>query len=277
MRKPTLAIVAALNCEVKHLVDYYRLKKTIAAPFDYYQSADAEVELIVTGIGALSVATAIGWLAAHNGDAQRVWLNVGTAGHASRALGEILLVHGCADSFNQRSHYPPLVAKWSGATDALLSLYAPSSDYSCGAAIDMEAHAFYSAALKFSSAELVQSVKVISDNEISGIEKLNATVIAELMQPHTETITAFAQKLLALAPRRFDSPSLVALNDLIKPLRATHSQRLQLAELLQKVVVLDVDVYSGLERCGDMKETLAYLREQVGLATPDINTTEPLC
>jgi len=52
------------------------------------------------------------------------------------------LVHGVGDEVLQRSHYPALVAKWNGATDAVLSVSAPNSEYPGGAAVDMEAYAF---------------------------------------------------------------------------------------------------------------------------------------
>jgi len=224
----------ALNCEAKPWVDLYRLKKANAEPFSLYVSSDTNVELIITGIGDIAMASAVGWIGAQSPRRQRVWLNIGTAGHASYALGTVLQVHGVANSAQGRAHYPPLTAKWEQGTAALLSVAAPTENYPEGAMVDMEAAAFFSAAMRFSSSELVQAVKVISDNSEHGLDELNADRITELMSEHTLELDRYAKNLVALVS------DVQWFNELeyLLAVKTTHSQRQQLSILLRKATAL---------------------------------------
>ena len=277
-----LTIMVALHCEAKPLIDFYGLKKQVGAnknhahPFSLYQDLDHKhtVELVVTGIGALAMAAAIGWVAAQplNCGAQRVWLNVGTAGHATHELGRLFLVHGVGDEAQQRSHYPPLVAKWQGATEAVLSVSAPCRDYPGGAAVDMEGFAFYNAACRFSDAELVQSMKVVSDNEQTGIDALNAAKITDLISPHVETIHQFGQRLLSLKP---DLPLSIDDFMVLPDLRATHSQRQQLNIALNKLSVLgktQPELDSLASGCDDVRQVLVVLNDELAALAPKLKS-----
>ena len=271
-----LTFVVALHCEAKPIIDGYKLKKVADKPFDLYrvdQDGD-QIELVITGIGALSVASAVGWVAGRDCSMseQRVWLNVGTAGHANRDLGNIVLAHGVGDEVQQRSHYPPLVAKWQGKTDAILSVSAPTSNYPLGAAVDMEAYAFFNVAIRFSDSELVQSLKVISDNEQSSIEHLNAKKLTELVQQNINQIQLFAQSLNSIKPQKLNVNYA-----LLSHLTGTHSQRLQAHELLARVSALVSDsdfkikdLKESLEMLSQLKEALPVLRDCVDSITPSM-------
>ncbi len=236
MNKPLLTIVAALNCEAKPWVDLYSLKRSSAEPFALYVSAQADVELVISGVGDIAMASAVGWIGAQSPKRQRVWLNIGTAGHGTYALGTPLRVHGVARSEQGRAHYPPLTAKWVGETSALLSVPNPTNNYPEGAMVDMEAAAFFAVATRFSSSELVQSIKVISDNAEHGFDELNAARITALMVEHTEKVARFAERLCDLVSfARYSTE----FEHLLK-VKATFSQHQQLAALLRKVEALDV-------------------------------------
>ncbi|RBP48277.1 hypothetical protein [Arenicella xantha] len=256
---PLITLIAALSCEVRPWIDAHRLKKTIAKPFDCYRSES--LEIIVAGIGAEAMATAVGW-AGGQSDRSRVWLNIGTAGHASRAVGEVFLVHGCAAGEQGRAHYPPLIAKWSGASDAVLSVPAPSSDYPIGAAVDMEAAAFYSAAMRFAPSELVQSIKVVSDNQSEGIEHLNASRITELMTPHVACVDRFSEQLRDVAMQSMVATPAQCFTDI----RATVSQRRQIEQLVNQISYMsDTDVLHDLSQKTSLTAK-ALLRELNAIA-----------
>ena len=141
-----LTIMVALHCEAKPFIDAYRLKKVDSKPFDHYQNIDYEglnIDLVVSGIGALAMASAVGWIGAKGvsdnvkGQSQRIWVNLGTAGHISQPLSSLLLVHGVGDEVQQKCHYPPLVARWHGVSESVLSVSSPCTQYPDGAAVDM--------------------------------------------------------------------------------------------------------------------------------------------
>lgn len=272
-----LTFVVALHCEAKPIIDFYKLKKVIEKPFDLYQrgadGVNPPIDLLVTGIGALSVSAGVGWLAGRDSEneTQRVWLNVGTAGHFDQPLGAIFLVHGVGDEVLQKSHYPPMVAKWSGITGAVLTVNAPCSDYPGGAAVDMEAFAFFTAANRFSDSELVQSLKVVSDNQELGIEHLSAKKLTELILENIDKIDQYAHALLSINPEKY-----IYEQRLFEGVRGSHSQRLQANELLKRLCVLysdrnEVEVFeASLQTHSHLKDILPELRKAVDAVTPSL-------
>ncbi len=227
--------MCALNCEAKPWVDHFGLKKQCDKPFWRYSKEGADIEIVVSGIGSLAMATAVGWAGAFF-ERPRVWLNLGIAGHADMMIGKICRVHSVINANDLRKHYPPLTAKWPGDSSAIATVNAPTNSYPQGAMIDMESHAFFQAASTFSPAELVQSIKVISDNQEQSFEHLNAAKITALMTPHVAIVNEFMQTLIGLLPQREIEHSWANL----LTARCTHSQRQQLNALLKKASVLDL-------------------------------------
>lgn len=271
MKKGLLTLVCALNCEAKPWIEFYKLKKICDRPFDLYVNETSQVQVLIGGIGALSTAAAIGWLGARTqlqGDLNSmVWLNVGIAGHATLDLGVAVRVHAFVGEESLRKHYPPLTAKWAGETSAVLSVNAPSNSYPDEMMVDMEAFAFYQSANLFSSAELVQSIKVISDNEDHDISDLNASKITELMRPQLTSVNKFIDALLSLPLANKPAELLLELTQL----RATHSQKQQLEGLLSKVSVLSLESQVSalnLESQASIKDVLHSLRELLKTAAP---------
>ncbi|GHA01605.1 hypothetical protein GCM10008090_08450 [Arenicella chitinivorans] len=260
----------ALSCEARPWIDALKLNKVPVRPYDLYTKDN--IEVVITGIGSESMATAIGWVAGRN-PGPRVWLNVGTAGHATRELGELLLVHGCAASEKGRAHYPPLVAAWDGATDAVLCVDHVSDHYPGGAAVDMESMAFFNAALRFSDSELVQSIKVVSDNERTGVEHLNPKRITELMQPHVTAVMHFAYNLLSLMPNAFSVPQVLH----IESLRASHSVKQQIQRALHQLTVLGMAsdcISEAVREQASARDVLTALQKMVDDRVPTLEVAD---
>lgn len=261
---PMITMLFALSCEARPWIDALKLTKSSARPFDLYLADN--IELVVTGIGSESMATAVGWVAGRN-SIPRAWLNIGTAGHATRELGALFLVHGCAASETGRAHYPPLVAPWDGATDALLCVNQVSDQYPGGAAVDMESMAFFNAATRFSNSELVQSIKVVSDNAHTGIEHLNSKRITELMQPHVDAVMSYATSLLALIPAEFSVSQILN----VESLRASHSIKQQIQRALHQLTALGVESERVAQVLRDQvtaREVLTTLQKMVSETVP---------
>ena len=274
---PCLNIMLALSCEAKPLIDFYRLSKQSSGAYPhFYKAAQHDrayaINLVVSGIGTINMAAACGWIGAHTSKQRTAWLNIGTAGHATLALGEIAQVQRSMQLHAERAYYPPRVAKWLGQGCSLLSYNAPCVQYPAEQAVDMEASALFAIATRFTSAELVQSLKVISDNEQSGIENLNANRISELVAPHVSQIDSFASALMALLPSeevRADPMSLIS------ALHCTHSQRQQYLDLFGKLenVGQPVERLSKLVKSADsmraVLQKLLQLQQTTAPTLPD--------
>ena len=245
-----LTIMVALNCEAKPWVDFYRLKKVCNQPFLLYSKEGLKIEIVITGIGALAMSTAVGWIAGRGslGEASRIWLNLGIAGHVNRRVGEAVRAHCFIDASDLRRHYSPLTASWSGDSDALISVNAPSDSYPDDAMVDMEGWAFYRAASMFASSELIASIKVISDNTENNVEDLNASKITQFMRAHLESVNKFSDNLMALAENRDRLIVVRPIELALSGMRITHSQQQQLDRLLAKASVLELhDAVSEIE------------------------------
>lgn len=268
---PLVTIVAALSCEVKALLDRYRAKKVCDKPFTLFraEAESVEIDILISGIGALPMATAIGWLGGYRPAAHRAWLNVGTAGHGSMDLGEAFRVHTSSDILSERKHFPPLIVRSRFVSDEVLSVNAPTSDYPAEGGMDMEAYAFFNAATRFSSNELVQAIKVVSDNPEHSLENLNAQTISALMQPHTEAINEFAFSVATSA-----HSSISQNNVLVFPeIHITHSQHQQLGVLVNKLAALDVldqALRVQVERSTSTKALFQLLQRRLDSCVPVI-------
>ena len=270
--------MVALNCEAKPLIDFYRLKKVMDKPFPLFARQGMNIEVVITGIGALAMSTAVGWIAGYQGSVApnsvtRIWLNIGIAGHADRAVGEIVRVHSYINAGDLRSEYSPQTAKWVGDSDALMSVNAPTSDYPDQAMVDMEGGAFYGAAKIFSSAELIESVKVISDNQNNNVESLNAAKISQLIAPHVQIIDQLMINLRSLASCDVVTSVVSPLTLPTSDLRITHSQQQQLQRLLHAASVLQLqEEVSHIEVSNDSKisDILKQLRSLIDNKAPAI-------
>ena len=270
-----LNFVTALSCEAKPLIDHYGLVKQASAAFPYFFKPACEqhrykINLLVSGIGMQAMATACGWLAGMVASAPAVWLNVGTAGHATLALGEIVRVVSVTQSDTDSAHFPPLVAKWSGVNAPLISSAAPVLQYPEELLVDMEASAFFTAAKRFASAELVQSLKVVSDNKKNSIEQLNAAKLSAFVASKMNSIDVFGRALVELAA----TESTVAHTSLLAHnLHCTHSQAQQFKDLANKLINLQMelqDINCIIEQAASMKVLLQELRRHQETTIPDL-------
>lgn len=189
--------VCALHCEAKPVIDYYRLKKSHDEhAFDLYRGDD--MVCVISGIGKVASAAACAWVAArYEHEASLAWINLGVAGAAEHGIGKLFLINKIVDADNSQSYYPAPTAASSLASSACLTLSLPEDNYRDDTLFDMEASGFIYSALRFSSAELTQSLKVISDNRQQQTGK-NRQRVSQLVQDQSESIARQAAGLIAL-------------------------------------------------------------------------------
>ena len=189
--------VCALHCEAKPVIDYYRLKKSQEDyPFDVYRN-DTMI-CVISGHGKLASASATAWIGAlQPAETTACWMNLGTAGTAEHALGMPFQLNQIEDADTGQRYYPVIPEKTSVAGHAGLCLSQPSTDYVEDYLFDMESSGFIQAAVRFSSAELIRSVKVVSDNRYEQIGR-NRQAVSDLIQQNITAIDAQSQALQEL-------------------------------------------------------------------------------
>ena len=272
-----LNFVVALSCEAKPLIDYYRLEKQSSSALPLYSKSNGvqhpyKINLVVSGIGMQSMATACGWLGGVSGGKPAVWLNVGTAGHATLELGVIARVVCATQSDSEAKHFPPLVAKWSGVNAPLISSATPVSQYPEQSLVDMETSAFFIAAKRFASTELVQALKVVSDNPDNQVELLNAAKLSTLIADQMGSIHQFSMALLKLAAIEV---SVDQVPQFKHALHCTVSQSLLFNDLTNKLQNLCVDkqqIDALVKQASNMTTLLAKLRVKLAAIVPDLKS-----
>ena len=198
-----LILHTALHAEARAFIEHFRLQrqhdlKTFAC------FARDDIFLVESGMGKIDTATAIGWAGALLAAEQPVWLNIGMAGHADHQLGHLLLAHRIEDQASEERYYPPQLFHPVPSSENLITVEQPSHKYPANAMIDMEASAFIRSASRFSSLELIHSIKLITDNRENPPVRMKAAAVESMFSPHVEQVAQIAQQLLQLRQLAID-------------------------------------------------------------------------
>ncbi len=191
-------IFTALACEAKAFITQFELKKDLSHhPFTIY--TNKQIVLTITGSGKIAMAAAVAYsLAVFESIENPILINAGIAGHQTAALGTLFSVHKITDTDSGKNYYPQSVIKNKGSSLALCTVSKPNKDYQDDYLYEMEASGFYEIASRFTTTELIQIFKVISDNQLIGIEAINAKKVTAWMTASIEKMTIVIEKLQAL-------------------------------------------------------------------------------
>ena len=191
-------LVVALATEARPLIDHYRMVGcNDVRGFRVYGTETQR--LVVTGIGKVNAAAGTAYLAGISSDANPVWLNVGIAGHRNLAAGTGTHATRISDGATGRNWYPSQVASMPGVGVQVITHDQPVTEYPLDCVCDMEASAFFSTAVRFSTSELVQCYKVISDNPSNSIQQLTPKLVASFIGDRLKDIDHAVESLRDLA------------------------------------------------------------------------------
>lgn len=230
-------IYVALPCEAKPLVEYFKLKKRVdIQPFAVYVQGD--LCLTVTGLGKSAMAAGIAYTQALlAGDENAVFINMGIAGHRDYPIGSLYVANKIIDMDSHRSHYPPLIGKALCPSCAIKTSSHPQLNYDHAELCDMEASAFYETAIRFSTGELIHCLKVISDNQASPANMIQAKQVSVLIANHLATLEALIAQAIALAELMI-TPKIPLFEQLIQSYHFTVSAQTHLKAQLTRWAVL---------------------------------------
>jgi nucleoside phosphorylase len=230
---PKIFIYTALPCEAKPLIDFFCLKKdTATKAFAVY--GDSDICLTVTGIGKSAMAAGIAYTQALFSSAQNpVLLNAGIAGHKEHPTGAVFLIDKITDGDSDRRYYPPLLFTPPCPTHSLQTGSKPQLTYHPLHLCDMEGSAFYETATRFSSGELVQCLKIVSDNESSPAQDIQPKLVTEIISAQLSTIATILKELTQLA-NLLTKPELPEFNHLLSRHHFSANEQIQFKKLLSR-------------------------------------------
>ncbi len=257
-----LNIVVALMPEAQPLIEALSLKRRAdSTAFSVYSSPSCN--LVVSGIGKCNSAAATTWLAALGANQDQVWLNAGIAGTRTEPLGSLFCAHSVEDQAQAKIWYPvqvasPLLSK------PLLTTDAPVTDYNNNTLHDMEASGFISAALRFSSAELIQCAKVVSDNTDNPVSAITEPLVRELINDNTPLLQQYGEHLQTLADDLIRPDIDRMLHEFTSRWRFSVTQQRQLQRLLERhqLVIGELTTLpESLQKLRSTSSVLSWLRE----------------
>lgn len=232
-RSAKVYIYCALPCEAKPLIDYYNLKKdTSINCFAVFSNND--IYLTVTGIGKNGMSAGIAYTQAiFPSITNPVMLNMGIAGHQHQPIGSLFLADKITDNDTGRRYYPPLVFTPPCPTANLLTFAKPQQAYPELALCDMEASAFYETATRFTSGELIQCLKIVSDNESSPAQNIQAKQVSALIGAQLSVIECILTELTQLAGQ-LNPCNFSEFDQLVSQYHFTANEKIQLNKLLSR-------------------------------------------
>jgi adenosylhomocysteine nucleosidase len=243
-----VGIVVALPCETRPWVARLGLERFDSGRvFETYRGEG--FALVRTGIGKIRAAAGVAHLAAVLGaSAPRSWINVGVAGHRDAPIGATFIAHKVSDAATRAAWYPPILGRRRTPTASVVSVDRLERDYPDDDLYDMEAAGFVPMAIAYTTAELVQVVKIVSDRRDDPPEELSAQRVECLVDGAFETIDRVISDLRDLAHEhaRIDSepPALRAIASTHR-LSVTETRRLR--DLLRRWSALDPSARPGPE------------------------------
>lgn len=228
-----------MACEARPLIDRYRLRAERGSKgFRLYTGDDCA--LVVSGVGKLPTAAACGYVYGLLGAGKTIaWLNVGVGGHPTLPIGDRVLAHKVRDATTGRVWYPSMVLEWAHHTAEVVTVEQPELNYPDAVVYEMEAAAFHAAVTRFSTGEMVQTLKVVSDNLQAPADGLDSASIEDLISAAVSDIDNVHGQLSTLVQEvagwEAEPPHY---RDLLEKCHFTVSRQHQLKRVLQQLRVL---------------------------------------
>ena len=262
-------IIVAHGLEAKALVRMLELERHhFSSEFVEYSNSN-KLHLLVSGIGKEAITAAVTYLGeqqtSDSGEI-RAWLNIGIAGHRDASLGNAWLGNKITDQSSGASAYPPQLIEGI-EVGSVVTVDEPENSYPLDAAYEMEASAFYAEATKYSTAELVQVFKVISDNLVSPISEIDIRSVPGLIAAQAPQLQILIEGMSAIATQHNSSQRLPSyFSEVCSKIHLTVNQKLQLRRLCQryKALGMEEELSSAADlRVGDARTLIQQLAERI--------------
>jgi hypothetical protein len=241
--------VVAFKGEAQPLIDFYQLPKVGDSPYPLFRND--QHSLVISGLGRDKAVSATTVLHQVTNKANLGWMNLGISGHGSLGFGEAFIAGKVIDDSSEESFYPPQIFEHSFAVSCLQTCSKPCSNYQPNLGYDMEAHAFYRTACQFSIRELVQVIKIVSDNPDHDLNQVNPKEVPAMMETRLKEIDTLVKQIdtASLSMKSDDE-----LSEIIQKIQSVHSFSVthvhQLHDLLRQAKSLGVDL-------GEIEEIIA--------------------
>ncbi len=263
----SIHLIIALACEAKPVIEYYALKRCMdETAFPVFRNQ--EMTLTISGVGKIAAASAVAYTQGRYASNQTaIWLNIGIAGHASLEIGSCRIAHKIVDHETSRNWYPALLFSTTAIveTSEICTVSQPELQYNGDCLYEMESAGFIATASRFSSLELIQSLKVVSDNRTLPSTTLSGQSVSRLIENHLNHINRLKQALETIR-----NHTIIATNENIAVFQEnwnfTAHQLTQLKTLLSQWQILSAQSLPTVDTIAQLKtskQVIGWLKNEV--------------
>ena len=225
--------VVATNSEARPLIDLFKLKKIKGLKQSFIYS-NQQISLTISGIGKVNAAIGVTQTYYYyNQKNDNIWINIGLAGHKYLKVGDICTINKITDNETKKNFFP-FINKFQMQNQECLSVGIQKKNYT-SKVYDMESFGFYQSACKYSSKELLQIVKIISDNQFESIDFKNKEVVYNIIFSQRKLINELCSFMLNLKKEFYPTCNEIIegeLNNLFTKIKFTFTEREQMKALL---------------------------------------------
>lgn len=251
--------VVALPAEAKPIINHLGLtKQHLPSPFALF--GDKTYQLVVSGIGKQNIAHAVSFLHGRKTCQNTPWLNVGLAGHGNAATGEAFQIAKYTDQQNEKTGYPPQIFSTPLHKTFLKTCNQPSSEYHSNTAYDMEGSAFFESAYRYSTTELVQSIKIISDNPQNPVSHFDKSLVHSLISPQLPKILSLSEEMIRAAKKISEPTEIETLfTEIIQIHTLTETQKYQIKKAIRHGRILGISISEIRQLANSEKNTKKFI------------------
>ena len=186
--------IVATTSEARPLIDFFKLKKKNSISNFVFFDND-EISLTISGIGKINAAMSVTHTYYEfNKIKNNVWVNFGIAGHISHSIGKIFLINKIVDKETNYKYFPHIIKNCKLDQKSCIT-YSEQNFFYNDDLSDMEASGFFMAADKYSTKELIHSIKIISDNKEEKIDFSDKKKLYDIIKPNEKMITSYIENI----------------------------------------------------------------------------------
>jgi hypothetical protein len=235
-----VTVFCALYCEAEGIISHYQLHKDNSNPrFQVFEDLDRTIRVVITGVGAIAAAMAVGSTAERYFIGKEdMLLNFGVCAGINVPCGDLYLCSKLTELETGRTFYPDMLYRHPFGEAALVTgrnIWMGSGEAEAATLYDMEAAAIYQAASYYVGPHRMQFLKLVSDNGtgneantdsnaeigvcIAGqehntrVSPSSPTAIRQLIQAHEPEIFVYIDQLIALTEQETEKTKSVSEND----------------------------------------------------------------
>ncbi len=202
MTDHSLCLVVALPAEAKPVIRALGLKR-LQPDGAYPRYGRGAITLVLSGAGRDAAGKAVAWMASMSADDTAHWINLGIAGHAALQPGQALLADRIIDTATgERWTLKPFSGLPAIQIGSLHCVTQAETRFAEPVAYDMEASAIARVLDERNALSRLQVLKVISDNPANPSRRINARMVAELIEGALPTLQIMIRYLVSHAETR---------------------------------------------------------------------------